>query len=457
MLGGCESFLLLPFPLMSNLAVVRPLSFLEKYYSTRHFLGLDACVVTSARYTTPENTPLTKDVLFPALRILVEAHAALGVRLEGKEDTPDITFVRLQNVDLSRVVQFTGSTDLQVALEKHLSNRLENTQGDMPLWRLEVLGDNTIILAAHHAILDGLSHTAFHDSLIRALRETTSSSTTLSTVIVPELAMSPPLEELVDVRPTLFNFLAALYEFFAPKSWQNSYYAWTGNPVPTVIAVQTNVRLLSFSSSDATTFAETCRKYNATVTSTLYTLAVSVFGRLVANDSGKYRTVSVLVPLSMRPVVGAASDVFGNYISSYHTFPALNPAFSWATATRFASELQAQRSTSYRALGMLRWVEKQYARFFKGTLGKKRRFTLALSNLGHFQPPPSIEGKWSIEEMYFSPCDTLTGAALGLSVVGDPNGGLNICFKWGQESLETAFAEEFISTFRDAFVGLSAA
>ncbi|KAF7376971.1 hypothetical protein MSAN_00114900 [Mycena sanguinolenta] len=391
---------------MSSLAVVRPLSFLEKYYSTRHFLGLDACVVTSARYSTPENIPLTKDVLFPALRILLEAHAALGVRLEGKEDTPDIAFVRLPSVDLSRVVEFSKSTDLQAALEKHLSNGLEHTQGDMPLWRLEVLGDNTMILAAHHAILDGLSHTAFHDSLIRALRETTSSSYSTyssSSVIVPELAMSPPLEELVDVRPTLLNFLAALYELLAPKSWQNSYYAWTGNPVPTVVAVQTHVRLLSFSSADAASFAEACRKHNATVTSTLYALAVSVFGRLVPNDSGQYKTVSVLVPLSMRPIVCAAADVFGNYISSYHTFPALDPAFSWDSAARFASELQAQRNTSYRALGMLRWVEKQYARFFNGTLGKKRRFTLALSNLGRFQPPPSIEGRWSIEEMYFSP------------------------------------------------------
>ncbi|KAJ7249134.1 alcohol acetyltransferase [Mycena haematopus] len=439
---------------MSALEVVRRLSFLEKYYSTRHYLGLDACVVTSARYTTRGNMSLTKDLLFPALRILIETHAALGVRLEGKEDTPDLAFVRLPSIDLSRVVEFSWSGDLRGALEKHLSHRLEDTQGDLPLWRLEVLADNTIILAAHHSILDGLSHTAFHDSLVRALQETPSACS--SSLIVPELAMPPPLEELADVRPTLLNFLGALYELFAPKSWQSSYSAWTGNSVPTVIAVQTHVRLLSFNSSDAALFTETSRTHNATVTSTLYALAVSVFARLIVNDPEKHKTVSVLVPLSMRSVVGVASDVFGNYISSYHTFPALAPAFSWATAARFAAELQAQRSTSYRSLGMLRWAEKHYARILTGTLGKKRRFGLALSNLGRFQPPPNIEGKWSIEEMYFSPCDTLAGAALGLSVVGDPSGGLNICFKWGEESLETAFVEEFISAFRDAFVGLLA-
>ncbi|KAF8217209.1 alcohol acetyltransferase-domain-containing protein [Mycena galopus ATCC 62051] len=432
---------------LSPLKVVRPLSFLEKYYCARHFLGLDACVVTSARYIAPENTPLSKELLFPALRILIEAHAALGVRLEGKEDTADLAFVRLPSVDLSRVVEFSKSTDLQAALEKHLSTPLENTQGDLPLWRLEVLADNTLVLAAHHAILDGLSHIAFHDSLIRALQEPLPAAYS-SAVTVPELAMPPPLEELVDIRVTLFSFLAALYELFAPKSWKSSHYAWTGNPVPTVIVIETHVRLLAFKPTDASRFADTCRMHDVTVTSTLYALAVSVLARLVAREpnNSSYKTLSVVVPLSLRPLVNVAADVFGNYFSACHTFPPLDQEFTWPTASRFAAELQAQRSTSYREMGILRW----------GGLGKKRRFSLAISNLGRFRPPPSsIEGnQWTIGEMYFSPCDPFIGPALGLSVVGDPEGGLNICFKWGVENLATAFVEEFVSMFRDALLGL---
>ncbi|KAJ7354189.1 alcohol acetyltransferase [Mycena albidolilacea] len=439
---------------MSTLHHVRPLSFLEKYYTTRHFLGMDACVVTSARYTTTENTPLTKELLFPALRILIEAHAALGVRIEGKEDTADLAFVRLPTVDVSRLVEFSTSSNVQEALEKHLSHGLENTQGDLPLWRLEVLADNTVVFAAHHSIGDGLSHTAFHNSLLRALQETPS-STSSSSVVIPELTLLPPIEDVADIRPTVWHFLAALYELLAPKSWQKSFSAWTGKPVPTVIAVDTRVRLLQFKPSEATRFAEACRAHGATVTSTLYVLSVSVLARLLTSDPRIYKTVSVLIPLSLRPVFGIASDVFGNYISSHNTYPALDSAFSWATAARFAAELQEQRSTNYRAMGMLRLVEKQYARFFMGTLGKKRRFGFALSNLGRFEAP-SVEGSWSIGEMFFSPCDSLTGAALGISAVGDPTGGLNITFKWGAESLDTEFVEEFTSLFRDAFLGLSA-
>jgi hypothetical protein len=41
----------------------------------------------------------------------------------------------------------------------------------------------------------------------------------------------------------------------------------------------------------------------------------------------------------------------------------------------------------------------------------------------------------------FSPCDTLTGVTLGINLVENPTGALNISFKWGAESLDTVFLE----------------
>ncbi|KAJ7822676.1 hypothetical protein B0H14DRAFT_2598456 [Mycena olivaceomarginata] len=41
----------------------------------------------------------------------------------------------------------------------------------------------------------------------------------------------------------------------------------------------------------------------------------------------------------------------------------------------------------------------------------------------------------------FSPCDTSTGATLGINLVGNPTGALNISFKWGAECLDTVFVE----------------
>ncbi|KAK7050603.1 alcohol acetyltransferase [Favolaschia claudopus] len=458
---------------------VRPLSFLEKYFTTRHFLGLDACVVSSARYTFPPGQAVTEKLLISALRTVINSHGELGLRLHGKEDTPDLTFVKLPNIDLSRVVVFTTDLerDLQTALEWHLSTPLENTQADLPLWRLEVLPDNTIILAAHHAILDGLSHAAFHTALLEALNTSLSlgvhsDSDSGPVAEIPEVFLPRTLEELVDIRPSLYNIANAFYELLVPKSWQPGFTAWTGRPVPATPTLKTQVRLLSLSPSDAARLADSCRTHKATINSALYALSVSTLATLLTSTStlppqhslAKYKTVSILTPLSARPLLNISPTAFGNYITSHHTFPALNPTFSWDLATRFASELKAQRgsTTGYGALGIMRMAEKQYVKFFKGTLGKKRRFGVALSNLGRVDPSvhsvlkgnSGDEQQCGIEEMFFSPCDPVMGAALGISVVGDPRGGLNIVFKWGVDSLHTQFVEKFVEEFRAALLAL---
>ncbi|KAJ7044092.1 hypothetical protein C8F04DRAFT_1362343 [Mycena alexandri] len=124
---------------------LRQLGGLERYLATHHFLGLETCIVTSARYTNPENTLLTEAVLFPAIKALIETHAPLGIRLEGRPDSVDVAFARLRTIDLPRVVEFSETRDLQKALEKQLGRPFEDTQTNLPLWRVEVLPNNTIL------------------------------------------------------------------------------------------------------------------------------------------------------------------------------------------------------------------------------------------------------------------------------------------------------------------------
>lgn len=65
--------------------------------------------MTSARYTTQQGTVLTKESLFPFLRLVVEAHGLLGVRLDGRDDSLDVAFLRFPTMDLVRVVKFSTS------------------------------------------------------------------------------------------------------------------------------------------------------------------------------------------------------------------------------------------------------------------------------------------------------------------------------------------------------------
>lgn len=101
------------------------------------------------------------------------------------------------------------------------------------------------------------------------------------------------------------------------------------------------------------------------------------------------------------------------------------------------------------------WIAGNLSGFLTQQLGAKRVHGLIISNLGRFEAPV-VEGKWKMDNVFFTQCDTLAGAAMGMNVVGDPAGGLNIAITWGEESLDAAFVEAFISMFRQSFHDLSA-
>ncbi|KAJ7605469.1 alcohol acetyltransferase [Mycena polygramma] len=370
---------------------------------------MDACIVTSAKYSTHEATALTKELLFPALRIVIEAHALLGVTFDSREDSLDISYLRLPSVDLTRVVQFSGHSDLQNAITNQISRRFEDTQGDLPLWRLEVLADNTVILTMHHAIGDGLSTAAFHTSLLQALQETHLPPSS-SSVLVPDVRVLPPIEDVTDISPSFWAILDVLYQVLWP--WSENHTAWTGCPVPSVVAVETNVRLMSFSPSEAKQFSDICRSHSATVTSTLYELSVSVVSRLIADDPARYTTLSVNIPVSLRPVARSGDGEICNYTSSHPTFPRTHTTFTWAHAAEFADELKAQKVKVHRRLGFIRWLGGNLPGFHRGELGAKRRYGVLISNLGRFAVPKEV-GRWSIGQMFFNTCDSLAGMALG--------------------------------------------
>ncbi|KAJ7824562.1 alcohol acetyltransferase [Mycena leptocephala] len=419
---------------------------MEKYHATRCFLGMDTCVVASATYTTLEHTVLTKEVLFPALQTVIATHALLGARYDRRDDSLDLAYVRLPTVDLSRVVEFSGHRDLQEALRKQLSRRFEDTQGEMPLWRLEVLADNTVILAMHHGIGDGLSSAAFHNSLIRALQEPPLPIDS-PCVVVPDVPVLPPIEDVTNIPFPLPRIVRALYSFLFQMP-----YAWTGNPVPAVAAIQTNIRLVSFEPSDVKKFSDICRAHSATVSSGMYELAVCALSRLIADVPARYTTLAVNVPISLRELAGGLDEIC-NYVSGYLTFPRIHTEFSWAVATSVAAELQVQKTKSIDGMGILRLVSSHMAGFSSGQLGKKRQYSLIISNLGRMQAP-AVEGDWKMGNMFFGQCDSLAGPALGMNVVGDPAGGLNICVSWGEKSVDTAFVEAFITLFRESFHAL---
>ncbi|KAJ7744296.1 alcohol acetyltransferase, partial [Mycena maculata] len=436
------------FP-MPALIRLRKIGLMERFHVTRNFLGLDSCVVSSAQYTTQDSAPLTKEILFPALRTLIETHAPLGLQVEGDEATANVYWVRLPNVDLSRIVELSGKEDLKETFEARLARPVE-TQTDLPLWRIEVLADNRVVFAVHHALADGMSTLAFHLHLFRALQQGSSGNTAPSVAVPTTNVFHPPLEGIISVRPSLPFIFAELYNLVAPLAWRKARSAWTGNPTPTTPDLTTRVRMLTLSAPDVAALSDMWRTHGATLTSVVYMLTVTVLARMLAADPAHYKRVAAIVAVSMHGVAGLADDEICDFPSVQDTMPFLTPVFSWPAAARVAHDLRAQKRKGREMIGMLRFLFGRYVPYFRDQFGKKRTAGFVISNLGRVQVP-AVEGKWKLGATAFAQCDVVVGAAFSINITGDPTGAVNIVFAWGERSIEPSFAEAFAKSFEEAF------
>ncbi|KAJ7028830.1 alcohol acetyltransferase [Mycena alexandri] len=420
---------------------------MECYHSTRHYLGLDSCVVSAAQYTTQDGLALTKEIFFPALRTVIETHSALGLRLDGDEATTNVYLVRLPSIDLSHIVEFPEKENVQEAFEAQLVRRFE-TQSDLPLWRVEVLADNTVIFAVHHTICDGMSSMVFHLSLFKALQSGRSGDATSIVAVPTDTVAILPIDRTTSLRPSLGTFASAIYNLLAPVAWTKAHSAWTGPASPSTPDLKTRIRLVTFSAADVVTFCAAARAHNATLTSTMYVVAVTVLSRMVASDPAGYTRIGGGVAISLRGVAGLPEDTICDYPSLWHGLPRISRDFSWPAAAHLAGILRAQKRKGREIIGMLRFLGGQFVPFMKAHLGAKREVGFCVSNLGRVRTP-EVEGRWTIGRTMFAQCDVVIAAAFNINVCGDPAGGLNITFSWGENCVDAGLVEGFIADFQE--------
>ncbi|KAJ7253645.1 alcohol acetyltransferase [Mycena rebaudengoi] len=428
---------------MPSYTRLRQLGLSERYQVTRHFLGHGTNVVLSAKYSAEDGVPLTQESLFPALRTLIETHALLSVRLEGNEASSNVAFIRLPSVDLSRIVEFSPECDLKDTLEKQLSTNFVDTQGDVPLWRVQVLGGWTVLAVFHHATADGLGAAAFHHGLLKALRDPRSQDSS-PFVSVPNLPVPPSIDSATNIGPSFRKLLSAVGTHLRTARGST----WTANDVPAMIPnLRVNVRLLALPASNMQKLSTLCHAHNATITSALWVLQTCALSRVLVDT--KYKYLSTNVAISLRRVIGVGdTEVLCHYASDFFVTVPVDTMFSWNRARRFAAQLQAEKTDARYFLGLLRLLG-NFKKFMAGELGKKRMIGIQISNLGRFNALE--EGNWRIEDIFFGQADVVAGAGLSINVVGDPSGTLNVAFTWGETSLESEFVERFIKTFQDEF------
>jgi hypothetical protein len=363
--------------------------------------------------------------------------------LEGNEASSNVAFIRLPSVDLSRIVEFSPECDLKDTLEKQLSTNFVDTQGDVPLWRVQVLGGWTVLAVFHHATADGLGAAAFHHGLLKALRDPRSQDSS-PFVSVPNLPVPPSIDSATNIGPSFRKLLSAVGTHLRTARGST----WTANDVPAMIPnLRVNVRLLALPASNMQKLSTLCHAHNATITSALWVLQTCALSRVLVDT--KYKYLSTNVAISLRRVIGVGdTEVLCHYASDFFVTVPVDTMFSWNRARRFAAQLQAEKTDARYFLGLLRLLG-NFKKFMAGELGKKRMIGIQISNLGRFNALE--EGNWRIEDIFFGQADVVAGAGLSINVVGDPSGTLNVAFTWGETSLESEFVERFIKTFQDEF------
>nr|GAT56850.1 predicted protein [Mycena chlorophos] len=435
---------------MASSPILRKAGILECFHIVRHYLELDSCVVVGAKFASLDGLNLTPETLFPALRVVLLKHPALCVTVEDEDGKP--AFVRLDNVDLSHVVRFSDADDVELAVQRQLSTRFD-TSSRVPLWRLEVLGDRTVLFAFHHGIGDGLSGVAVQLALLDALQKAQPHSDS-SVVEVPKtIELLPPLEVATNIRPSVFKVLSTVLGLFLPASFTRAHSAWTCNPVPaTIPRLEPRLKLVTFGSTEMTAFTKVCRSHNATVTSAFYVLAVATLSQIVPPASKQHKKLCVTVAISLRGPANTPADCMCDYVSAHKSYPAINKKFNWSTAASYASELKKQRLAVRQEAGLLHLVFGDYIGFFKGQLGRKRGATFEISNAGRVQPS---EGRWRVEDMVFAQCNVTVGSAISLSVIGDPTGAVTIAFTWAETAVDSVLVEAFAAQFFEGFQALA--
>jgi Alcohol acetyltransferase len=429
---------------------------LEKYHIVRHYVGHDSCVIVAAKYAA-DSQSLDKAALYPALAKLIQTHAALGVYLQD-ESTRNPAYARLEVVNLDKVVTFVDDDDLAPVMEREFLRPFD-TMEMVPLWRLRVLKDNIVIFAYHHAIGDGKSGVAFHNTLLSALNNPPSSSgqDPSADIPVPPIQLVAPIEDLLDLSVSGSTAIRELLTLFSPTSWTKGFSAWTGNPVAKFPHLRTNCRIFYFSAEDSSQFLTICRHHKATLTSAFHVLAFSIIARLVSNDkscSPHLKTIASSITISLRELANTLPNVMCDHVSNYTMFSPITQAdFSWTMAAILASTLRSQVEKSTEQIGTIRLLFGNYLAFLKGMRGKKRRDGLELSNIGKVSVNTGPEDKWKIGNVVFSHAE-IGGAAIKLSVVGMPEGGIGVSVTWADGDVADSFVESFISEFKKGYYEL---
>lgn len=442
---------------------------MEQYSTSRHQVGFYLNVAVSATYSLPDSFVLPiKDYVYQACEAAIGQHPSLSA-IVADDHTQDPYFVRLPEIDLDQVVSFqdrkpgllateadgepTPDLDLQtlLATQHNIPFRAPN-----PFWRVCVLLDTederqfTAVFVYHHAIGDGTSGKAFHQTFLRALGAIDSSDQTKSIIKSPRLPLLPNIEL---VHPMSLSLL-----YLAKKIFQAKIYSrrptglWTGSKV--LIPSQTRLRLVPFSKLLVGAIRDRCRQEGTTITALLQTIvARSIFAHIPPEFTRLACTGALSSRRWMPDII--TDESLGVWVQDYEetysreTVAPSDGSFPWEEARRSRKTIQSvlKMEGKNASTSLLQFVDDFQEELCLSKVGKDRDKSFEVSNVGVLDPQtksdlPSIKG------MVFSQCASVMGNAIEVSAVTGGDGCLVLAVSWQQGAVEADLVNEVVESTR---------
>ncbi|KAJ2896214.1 hypothetical protein MKZ38_005743 [Zalerion maritima] len=462
---------------------LRDLRDYERFRVVQHDLGFHLTVSVVGLYTVrsiPQEDIMP--VLLLAAKAVAEEHPNLCLQVRGGQDDT-LHFVHLPRFDLGKMVVFHHSSPVRYnrhnsrleRVEKMLSEE-SNTpfqDSNLPLWRMTVLDlgpkddglhatELAVNLTFHHAIADGKSGQAFHDSLLRALQQTRVTSgkpNQLGTIVeTPSRDPAPALEDTLAYKT---SWMSSVRRWTLPCLQPEklgpaiSDHRWTGSSFvpPSGGNDQTGIRLMFISKAIIDILRRRCRQESTSVTALLQVAVATV----LLNLFDKADSVRCATALSVRRFLPASAGIdetqMGLWIDAYYTDCSRSQAFreaphgprpnhtvSWDECRRHKKIIKYHLKKGDCDLSFRSFHgEPDYATKLRDRAGRQRSNSYSVTNIGVFEASAQTQSvlkalvgtrKWELTKMVLSQSAHTNGSAVQFCGASTVEGGLAISLNW---------------------------
>lgn len=404
----------------------------------------------AASYRHKNNDALTSDILFHALRIVIEQHSSLSIHTlvrpsPKKEGNHRAWRARLKSINLEDCTSFIDDYDdselsMQALFQKTHNEWFDLEDRTRPLWRLIVVNHVHVLFVWQHLVCDGIGGIAFHKSLLAALNKVASEGNTARVANTLVKTSTKPLPTNLFVLFQKAGYKSNVLATVSKVAWLALFRLWYGGKsfffddatyskkVPTLGQVKdedrcvTSVKTLRLSPVVLEKCLAACKK-NKTTFGTFLATVIDVTLATDVYPLSKARMLAMQVDLrrylphnddliNMTSSVGRVSQVHKYREAGQE--PLSNHSRFWKLAQEYNHWLQDHLSVPKHgtpipiqdSLLLKPADEETFAKQVIANLGFAMDRSYTISNLGAVDSGVDHDAPWEHSAMEFSCCAT---------------------------------------------------